>query len=230
MLGIYAIIHKATGRRYVGQSNNIELRFYTHRWGLDRGVHKNPKLQSAWNKYGEAEFEFVVLEQCEADNLTEREQSYMDESSHFNVNMVAEASPMLGRNHSEESRVQMSKAHKGKTLSEETKAKISAAGKRKIVTEETRVKLRSRRHTEEAKARIGAALKGRVFSEETKDKMRKAKKSRPVRCIETGQVFESTVLAAKHFSGSAGFLHNHLSGQKPSFKGHTFAYEEEQRT
>lgn len=221
MLGIYAIIHKATGNRYVGQSNDVAVRLYTHKWHLNRGSHVNPKLQSAWSKYGETEFEFVVLEECDADYLTAREQFYIDQKPWFNVNLVAEAPPMLGRKHTAETRAKIGAAKKGGSVSAGTRAKMSASMKGLKRTEEAKAKMRMRRHTEETKAK----MRGKKHTEETKVKMRGVRKnSKPVRCIETGQVFDSCSLAAVHFGGAAGYLWSHLDRRKPSFKGHTFEY------
>jgi len=238
MLGIYAIIHKATGNQYVGQSSNIEKRFTQHRVDLKRGKHCNPKLQNAWNKYGEAEFEFMVLEECEADNLDEREQSYIDTKPWFNIALFANSN-MRGRKHSEKSLAKMSQVKKGILPTKEAREKMSSAAKGRKHTEEALAKMIASKkgvaRTPEVRAKISATLKGRPLSEATKAKMRGKrgkrggvnKKSKPVLCVTTGQVFESVSLAAEHFSGSAGFLYNHLNGQKPSFKGHTFKYVNE---
>lgn len=235
MLGIYAIIHKATGRKYVGQSGNLTKRFIQHRVDLRRGKHVNPKLQSAWNKYGETEFEFVVLEQCEADNLDAREQVYLDQKPWFNIAVYANSN-MRGRKHSKESLEKMSRVKKGIFPTEEARRNMSSARKGKTLPAAVKVKISEAKkgHTvsDETRAKISATLKGRPLSEATKAKMRgkrgkNSRKGKSVLCVTTGQVFESISLAAEHFQGSAGFLYNHLSGRKPSFKGHTFEYVNE---
>lgn len=57
-------------------------RWYEHRDELVKGVHHSPRLQNAWNKYGEESFVFVVEEQCLNDvtpqQLLDREQWYLD--------------------------------------------------------------------------------------------------------------------------------------------------------
>lgn len=61
--GIYKILHKPSGRYYVGSSNSVIRRMvYEHRKMLVLGVHFNARLQNAWNKYGEVQFEFVIVE------------------------------------------------------------------------------------------------------------------------------------------------------------------------
>jgi group I intron endonuclease len=226
MLGIYAIKHRATGNTYVGQSVRIEIRFREHRKALNQGKHYNVKLQRAWAKYGEAEFDFLVLEQCEARQLNEREQFYLNQKPWFNVCEFAD-SGMRGRVHSEETRVKMSKAwetrkdkspNKGATPTPEVRAKISAALKGRALSEETRVKMsaarKGKRVPPEAAAKVSASKMGVANV-----KVRKA-----VRCVETGQVFESLKSAAEYLQGDSATLSNHLKGRKPRFKGFTFEY------
>jgi group I intron endonuclease len=58
---------------YVGQSKNIEKRWYEHKWNLNRDNHRNNYLQNAWNKYGKENFEFIILENITDEELNERE-------------------------------------------------------------------------------------------------------------------------------------------------------------
>lgn len=73
MVGIYAIKNKVNGKIYIGQSTNIENRWYKHKTSLRHNYHGNYHLQCSWNKYGEDSFEFSVLEECAKDKLDERE-------------------------------------------------------------------------------------------------------------------------------------------------------------
>jgi group I intron endonuclease len=57
---------------------NFRERWYRHRWSLNRGRHRNPHLQQAWVKYGEANFEFSILEFVERDHLLAAEQVWID--------------------------------------------------------------------------------------------------------------------------------------------------------
>ena len=71
--GIYSIINTENGKRYVGQTYDVDYRWKRHRFDLSHNYHSNNHLQSAWNKYGSDVFEYSVLEMCEIDNLDERE-------------------------------------------------------------------------------------------------------------------------------------------------------------
>ena len=76
--GIYCIINIRNSKRYIGSSKNIRQRLWSHRAELRHNKHENTHLQSAWNKYGEQNFDYYILENCEEDLLLEREQWYID--------------------------------------------------------------------------------------------------------------------------------------------------------
>ena len=60
--GIYIILNKINNKYQVGSSVKLNNRNGQH-WSLLRcNKHGNPKLQNAWNKYGEENFEFHVVE------------------------------------------------------------------------------------------------------------------------------------------------------------------------
>lgn len=73
MIGIY-YIKGPNGRCYVGQSLNIPVRWRHHRNVLRRGIHRNEKLQHAWNKHGETCFTFAVILICAIHDLDFYEQ------------------------------------------------------------------------------------------------------------------------------------------------------------
>lgn len=174
--GIYAIVNTVNGKRYVGSSKDIEYRFRSHRKMLKRGKHFNHHLQSAWNKYGEPGFTFMVIEQCEDEFLLEREQVYLDAGCEYNIAKVA-GSPMKGRTLSEESRKKLSAANKGKDngrkgmkASQETKDKLSKM--RKGVPSP----IKGIKRSDETRKKIAEAGRGRLLSAEAKQKISKANK------------------------------------------------------
>ena len=77
--GIYCILNLSNGKKYIGLSRNIHRRWLEHRSELNRNEHINPHLQSAWNYYGEDNFEFFILELCDKRSLAEREKYYIKE-------------------------------------------------------------------------------------------------------------------------------------------------------
>jgi len=76
--GIYCIVNSQNGKRYIGQTYSLKYRWNRHRFDLSHGYHSNNHLQSAWDKYGEQSFKFVILERCNISQLDEREIYWID--------------------------------------------------------------------------------------------------------------------------------------------------------
>lgn len=84
--GIYMLINTLNGKRYVGSSINIRKRLWIHRSLLRHNKHENPHLQTAWNKYGEDNFEYSILEKCDESKRFDREQFYVNTlSPEYNI-------------------------------------------------------------------------------------------------------------------------------------------------
>lgn len=62
--GVYNIINKINGDLYIGSSNQLNTRKTTHFRNLRNGKNHCKILQRAFNKYGEENFEFIILEYC----------------------------------------------------------------------------------------------------------------------------------------------------------------------
>lgn len=82
--GIYKIQNKINNKVYIGQSGNIEQRWYVHSRELNKGIHCNRHLQAAWSKYGEDNFKFEIIERCPIDDLDEREIYWINYYDSFN--------------------------------------------------------------------------------------------------------------------------------------------------
>lgn len=110
--GIYYIKCLVNNKIYIGQSKNIRKRFNVHKFYLRNDKNGNPYLQSAWNKYGENNFEFVVIEFCNEEILSEKEIYYIEKyKSMYNENGY---NICPGGHHcsvSEETKKKMSKSH-----------------------------------------------------------------------------------------------------------------------
>jgi group I intron endonuclease len=98
--GIYAIVNKITNTIYIGSSNNIYARTFTHQQHLNSNTHENPYLQNAWNKYssGKENFTAWVLEESESgDAALITEQYYLDTwptKELYNINQKADRPPI----------------------------------------------------------------------------------------------------------------------------------------
>ena len=77
--GIYKILNKTNNKVYVGSSVNISNRQYKHFWMLKKGIHDNIYLQKSFNKNGDDNFTFEILEYCEEKDLILRENHYINE-------------------------------------------------------------------------------------------------------------------------------------------------------
>lgn len=110
--GIYKIICLKNNKIYIGSSKNILQRINVHKRHLRKNKHINPYVQNAWNKYGEENFVFEVLEECDIENLLEREQYWMDYTLCYNreigFNNCVKSDRPLGYKHTEENKIKMS--------------------------------------------------------------------------------------------------------------------------
>lgn len=80
MRGIYRILNKVNNKMYVGSTVDFDTRWREHKTGLVGGRHFNPYLQRAWDKYGEGNFVFEVVEEVVEEDtvLLACEQRYLD--------------------------------------------------------------------------------------------------------------------------------------------------------
>ena len=60
--GIYKVTNIINNKVIVGQSIHIANRWTKYRHCLRNNTYNNPHLQKSWNKYGENNFDFVVVE------------------------------------------------------------------------------------------------------------------------------------------------------------------------
>ncbi len=94
--GIYQIRCIPTGKIYVGSAVNLRVRWRDHCRKLHLGEHINLHLQNAWNKYGEENFEFSVLEFVEEPDLLKAEQSWIDGTNCVDKNIGFNICPIAG--------------------------------------------------------------------------------------------------------------------------------------
>jgi len=78
------IKNKINGKFYIGSSVDIAYRWARHKRQLRNGNHHSIHLQRAWDKYGEENFEFKVIEECSEDITFKREQYYLDLYKSYN--------------------------------------------------------------------------------------------------------------------------------------------------
>ena len=78
-IGIYKITNLKTGGVYIGQTTQFPTRIYQHLRELSRGKHKTLRLQESFTRFGSENFSVELIEECEIEQLLERELFYIKE-------------------------------------------------------------------------------------------------------------------------------------------------------
>lgn len=214
--GIYSIENVVNHKKYIGQSINIKSRWCKHKVDLNNGNHDNDYLQKSWNKYGENNFEFKILEECSEEELNEKERYYIDLYNTMNrdygynlksggqdknyvteyvKNKISESNKKYYEEHPE-AKIKSSISAYKQWSNPEIKAKISGANNY----------MYGKTHTEEARRKISEAQKGHVS---------KYRNKTPVFCIELNKLFEDSVIACRELGlniSRSGNIHEVCKG------------------
>lgn len=103
--GIYNITSKVNGRRYIGSAVRFNKRWIQHLHYLRANKHHSPQLQRHFNKYGEQDLVFSILEVIDRGELSlqdfrelllSREQAYLDNWNECQFNCLPTAGSNLG--------------------------------------------------------------------------------------------------------------------------------------
>lgn len=90
-------IHGAEQDCYIGSSVKYKTRWRIHKSSLRGNYHENNKLQNAWNKYGENNFHFSIIEEVHDPSelvLIQREQHHIDTiKPKYNIMKIAGRPP-----------------------------------------------------------------------------------------------------------------------------------------
>jgi group I intron endonuclease len=230
--GIYKIINVINNKFYVGSAENFTRRKRIHWWMLRKGNHANKHLQSAWLKYGEQAFTFVIVEEFPvevdilvAENVWLKEHVGKDYCYNIATDATAPTTGWSGEKN----------PMWGKTFShtEKAKAKISAASSERVQTEEEKAKrrksMRGHHVSASTKAKISATLSGEGnFWYGKKRPEFAAKVSKTVFSVQDGILFPSLQIALRYYDIKMPTLRRALLSGKPisrgKLTGHTFKY------
>ena len=202
MVGIYKIT-SPSNKIYIGQSNNIEIRFKQYSY---LSCKKQTILYRSFVKHGIENHKFEIVTLCYEEQLNEFERDFQEAYDVVGPNglncRLTTTNDRSGKL-SKETKLKIGLAHKGRKHSQEFKdrIKLRMSGENnpnlgKVCSKETREKLRLK-HTgktmsEEAKVKMSNAKLGRKLSEDHKLKLSLNNGgSRKVINIETGEIFKS---------------------------------------
>jgi len=98
-IGVYEIRNIINNKVYIGSTiMSFHRRWDHHRSLLRANTHKNVHLQRAWNKHGEENFIFNVLEIVAECCTLDVEQTYLDTiSEKYNINPLASGTPNMSQ-------------------------------------------------------------------------------------------------------------------------------------
>lgn len=235
---VYVHINNVNGKMYVG----ITCQTAKERWRGGKGYKRCPAFYNAIQKYGWDAFEhFIFADGITSDEAYNIEKILIDklqtQDKDFGYNIVeggrvhkqteetrrkisethmGEKNPMYGRKHTEEE-----KRH----LREISSGKNNPTYGRRHTPEELRKMRESqlgKKLTDEQKAKISQSLKGKTLG---KPKRKGCIRKRiPVRCVETGAVYESITEAARQVHDSAGNIRVCLKNPRRTAKSYHWEY------
>lgn len=77
MAYIYSITNKTNNKKYIGKTIDLKHRWNNHIYDLSNNKHHSCKLQNAWLKYGQNNFQFDIVEEVDEINLNDREKYWI---------------------------------------------------------------------------------------------------------------------------------------------------------
>lgn len=205
--GIYGVIHRDSGRVYVGSSNDIGTRRRRHK-SCAFVENKPGKFYNALRKYGFEAFDFEILETCDQSQLHVRERFWIQFLDSVNNGFNLAAHPersRFGVKASPETNAKVSSALRGKKRKPFTAEHIEnlrIAGRERYVPrhgracpehlkEKYRLLYTGKKHSPEAIQKISEAGKGRIVSQETRAKISLAHRGKIISNYHAARISES---------------------------------------
>ncbi len=161
--GVYTITNLINNKIYVGSSSvSITNRKIHHYNAFRRNNHSNILLQRAYNKYGECNLVFEILELYSPEYCITMEQYWINMldacNKLYGYNILSVAGSSSGYKHTGDNKLKMSEFKKNNPGTKETFSKISKAHLGKLKSKECKLKiaegLKNKKKTEEHKKNI----------------------------------------------------------------------------
>lgn len=213
--GIYCIENLLNHKKYIGQSVNVFCRWRQHKQSLNNNTHFNDYLQKSWNKYGESNFNFFIIEFCDIDQLDRLEIFYIDLYQTLNrdkgFNLISGGK--FNKAYTSEVCQKISDALKGHHVSEITRKKIS---ENHADVSGQNNGMYGKKHSSEAKNKVSQANAGRISSRRNRTN---------VCCIETECVFDDATTAAKALNLDSGGILKCCKGERKTCGGYHWKFE-----
>jgi len=143
--GIYCIENLKNNKKYIGKSIDIKIRFIGHKSKLKHNKHENIYLQSSWNKHGEENFKFYIIEECLESELEIKEVYYIKKlktKTPNGYNLTDGGEGLAGLKFSDDHKNKIRLSNLGKVVSSETRELLRMANLGKHKSKETIEKIR----------------------------------------------------------------------------------------
>lgn len=222
--GIYKIT-SPSGKIYIGQSIDIEVRFKTYN---KVNCKTQRRLYNSFIKYGVEKHFFEIIELCKSNDLNRKERYYQDLYNVIDrnkgLNCLLQETNEKEREFSKETKIRLSKSKTGKNN--------SFYGKKHSIESINKIKTAKSNLSLNARLNISNAQKGKKASETTKLKMSKARKGVPqseihilkkalskskvILNIKTGVFYKGVKEASVALNINISTLYGYLNGGNPN--------------
>lgn len=180
--GIYCFTNKLTGKRYVGQSINLERRYRQHVNNINAS---KPYFDYYLHFYGTDNFVYEVLEYCDKSIQNEREAYWIDYfdsynngynltngGSGYNITLSDSHIIALKESWSDERKLKASEIQKL------AQRKYYDTDKGRENAKKHSIRMTGRTASEETKRKMSESRKGRIVSDETRKKLSEVHKGK----------------------------------------------------